>query len=111
MPKPRATIVMTTVPDDEQARRIARVLVEEGLAGCVQRLSIRSTYRWKDAVEDGHEVLLLIKTPAESRSAVERRIGELTPYEVPEVIAVDAGHVAPAYAAWLTAACKRESSQ
>ena len=101
-----ASVVMTTVGDDDAAARLARALVEEGLAGCVQRVPIRSTYTWQGRVEDGTEVLLLVKTLPASVPAVERRILELSPYDVPEVIAVDASRVAPAYAAWLAAACK-----
>jgi len=106
---PKALVVMTTVPDDAVAERIARALVDEGLAGCVQRIPMRSTYTWQGGVEDAAEVLLLVKTVPASWGALERRIVELSPYEVPEVIALDVARVAPAYAAWLGAACKTSS--
>ena len=57
-----ASVVMTTVADDDTASRLARALVDEGLAGCVQRLPIRSTYTWQGRTEDATEVLLLVKT-------------------------------------------------
>ncbi len=102
-----AMIVMTTVPDDSTAERIARSLVEEGLAGCVQRTAIRSTYTWQGKVEDAAEVLLIVKTTKACWSALESRIHALSPYDLPEVLAVETSHVAPAYAAWLAAACAR----
>jgi periplasmic divalent cation tolerance protein len=100
-----ALVVMTTAPDDEVAERLARALVEEGLAGCVQRLPIRSTYSWEGRVEEGTEVLLVIKTTEACWSALARRVQALSPYDVPEVVAVRSSHVAPAYAAWLAGAC------
>ena len=107
MAAPKASVVMTTVPDEATAEHIARTLVDEGLAACVQRTPIRSTYTWQGRVEDAVEVLLLVKTLAASYAAVERRIVELSPYDVPEIIALDAARIAPAYAAWLAAACRR----
>ena len=100
-----ALIVMTTVPDDALAERVARSLVEEGLAGCVQRVPIRSTYTWEGSVEESAEALLVVKTTEACWAALEQRIRDLSPYDVPEVIAVKASHVAPAYAAWLAGAC------
>ena len=106
-----ASIVLTTVSDDECASRIARTLVEESLAACVQRLPIRSTYAWQGRVEESSEILLLVKTTVSACEAVEKRIHELSPYQVPEVIALDAARVAPAYAAWLAAACRGTDRQ
>jgi periplasmic divalent cation tolerance protein len=111
MDRPDASVVMTTVPDDEVASRIASALVREGLAACVQRLPIRSTYAWQGRVEDASEVLLLIKTTRASFEALERRICEMSPYDVPEVIALDVTGVAPAYAAWLAESCKGTGRQ
>lgn len=106
-----ASIVFTTVSDDESASRIARTLVEEGLAACVQRVPIRSTYAWQGRIEESEELLLLVKTTVSSCDAIERRLHELSPYQVPEVITIDAARVSPAYAAWLAAACKGTKGQ
>jgi periplasmic divalent cation tolerance protein len=106
-----ASVVMTTVPDDDVASRIASALVAEGLAACVQRFPIRSTYAWQGRVEDASEVLLLIKATSASFGAIERRIREMSPYEVPEVIALDVTRAAPAYVAWLAESCKGTGRQ
>ncbi len=111
MPTPDASVVMTTVPDDDLASRIARSLVEQGLAACVQRLPIRSTFAWQGRIEEASEILLLIKTTKASFEALERRIHEMSPYQVPEVIALDVARAAPAYAAWLTDSCKGTKHQ
>src|SRR5581483_5550726 len=84
-----ALLVLTTCPDEAVAGRIARELVEGGLAACVSQMpGLRSTYRWKGRVEDEPEVLLLIKTVATRFQDLEMRLKSLHPYEVPEIIAV-----------------------
>lgn len=94
-------IVLTTCPDTAAAERIARVLVEEKLAACVNMLPpMRSIYRWKGRVEDATEQLLVIKT-AQQFAAVRDRIRSLHPYELPEIIAVPIADGFPEYLAWL----------
>jgi periplasmic divalent cation tolerance protein len=91
-----------TCPDPTSARRIAEPLVNERLAACVNQLpGIRSTYRWQEAVHTDGEELLLIKTTDARLAALERRLLELHPCEVPELIAVpvEVGHAA--YLDWV----------
>jgi periplasmic divalent cation tolerance protein len=95
-------VVLSTVGKAADAERIARALVEGGLAACVNVLpAVTSIYRWKGGVETEEERLLVIKTRAERFESVKELILSLHPYEVPEVIAlpIQAGH-AP-YLAWL----------
>ena len=95
-------IVLTTCPDSETAGRIARALVEEGLAACVSILPpMQSIYRWKGAVETATEQLLIIKTAADRFLAVQDRIKGLHSYELPEIIAVPIVAGSPDYLAWL----------
>jgi periplasmic divalent cation tolerance protein len=97
-----ALIALCTCPDAAVADRIARVLVEERLAACVNRLpGVQSTYRWNGAVSVAEEVLLVIKTSLARYAALEERIVALHPYEVPEVVAfaIGAGH--SPYLAWI----------
>lgn len=97
-----ACLVHCTCPDDASAARIADALVAERLAACVSRLpGVRSSYRWQGAVEHADEVLLLIKTTAARLDALVARIQALHPYELPEVIAVEATGGASAYLAWV----------
>lgn len=96
-----ALLCLTTCPDFDTAQRIADALVEERLAACVNFLpGMHSTYRWKGKVEHAGEVLLLIKTTRVRLPAVQERIVALHPYELPEVLSVEAGGL-PAYLQWI----------
>jgi periplasmic divalent cation tolerance protein len=95
-------IVLSTFPDADTAARIARVLVEEQLAACVNVVqSVRSIYRWEGKVCDEAEALAVIKTTAERYPALAAKITELHPYQVPEVIALPLADGHPPYLAWL----------
>lgn len=98
---PTALIVFCAVPASA-ADRLARLLVEERLAACVQALpGIRSTYRWEGAIEQAHEALLLVKTTTDRYAALERTLAAHHPHDVPEILAVDASAGLPAYLRWL----------
>ena len=91
----RVMVALTTAPSAEVAERIGRSLVEERLAACANVVpGITSIFRWKGAVERESEALVILKTTAADVEALERRVVELHPYEVPEVIAwpIEAGH-------------------
>lgn len=97
-----AILVLTACPDEATAVRIARDLVESGLAACVSRLpGAHSTYRWEGRLQDEPEVLLIIKTLATRFEALEMRLKSLHPYELPEIIALPVAGVSPEYLAWL----------
>lgn len=97
-----ARIVLTTAPDRDVAERIARALVERKLAACVNVLpGVRSVYRWKGAVEEADEVLLLAKTAEDRVEELSRALSELHPYDVPECVVLEAGRVEATYLAWL----------
>lgn len=104
-------VAFSTVAAATDAERIATVLVERGLAACVNVVpGVVSIYRWKGAVERELEVLLVIKTRAERFEALREALVSLHPYEVPELIAlpVAAGH--PPYLAWLDEAVHEGAS-
>jgi periplasmic divalent cation tolerance protein len=95
-------VALTTVAGAEDAERIARTVVERGLAACVNVLpQVVSIYRWRGKVEREEERLLVIKTTSDRFEALRQAIVELHPYEVPELLALPivAGH--PAYLDWL----------
>jgi periplasmic divalent cation tolerance protein len=95
-------VVLTTCPDDAAAARIARELVESGLAACVNRIgAVHSTYRWQGAIHDEPEVLLVIKTLSIRYSELEMRLKSLHPYDVPEIIALPVTRGSTEYLAWL----------
>ncbi len=82
-------LVITTLDDKDKAKIIARKLVEEDYAACVQILGPgESVYRWRGKVEEAKEWLLFIKTTSERYKGLETLIKRLHPYEVPEIIAL-----------------------
>ena len=96
-------VVLVTCGNAQEAKRIARALVERRLAACVNVLGtrVRSTYRWKGKVETAAEYLLLIKTSKKRFPALRGEIERLHSYGVPEVIAVPIAEGSPAYLRWL----------
>jgi periplasmic divalent cation tolerance protein len=95
-------IVLTNCPDVEVADRIARTLVEQKLAACVNRMpAVDSVYRWQGAVERTVEVPLLIKSTRERLPEVQEAIRALHPYEVPEILAIPVVAGLPAYLRWV----------
>ena len=100
-------VVLVTAPDTEVGARIARALVEEGLAACANLVpGVRSIYRWEGAVHDDAEVLLILKTRAALSAAVAARVRALHPYQLPEVIALLVAGGSEPYLAWLRGAAE-----
>ena len=96
-----AVIVLNTLGADADATALARTIVDEHLAACVNVLpSMRSFYRWKGKVEEEREQQLLIKTSAARLDALKVRLAALHPYETPELLVLDAAG-SEAYLAWL----------
>jgi len=94
--------LVTTTASQDDARRIARTLVEAHLAACVQiRGPIESTYRWRGQVETAEEWQCVAKTRRALFARAEQAIRELHPYEVPEILAVAILECSEAYAQWL----------
>jgi periplasmic divalent cation tolerance protein len=95
-------VVLSTCASTEEAQRVARALVEKRLAACVNVMpGIRSVYRWKEAIEDEEEVLLLIKTSRALLEELREEIERLHSYEVPEVIALSVVDGSERYLAWM----------
>jgi periplasmic divalent cation tolerance protein len=95
--------VFTVFASDEEARRIARTLVEEELAACANILGpCHSIYRWQGAVEEGEEVAALFKTRSGLTARLIARLAELHSYEVPAAVVWPAAQALPAYASWVT---------
>jgi periplasmic divalent cation tolerance protein len=79
----RTTFSLHNCPDEEEAKKLGRVLVEEKLAACVNYFPIQSIFRWKGKVEESAEVALIAKTRAELVNRVIERVKELHSYEIP----------------------------
>jgi periplasmic divalent cation tolerance protein len=96
-------IVLSTAGSEEEAGNIARHLVENRLAACVNVVPrIESVYRWQGKVESATEWLLVIKTSAEKFHAVRDAVGRLHSYELPECILLAIEDGSDAYLTWLT---------
>jgi periplasmic divalent cation tolerance protein len=95
-------VVLTTCDSEEQAGRIARHLVEQRVAACVNIIpAMRSVYRWKEKVEDAAELLLVIKSRRDLFARLRAEIEKNHSYEVPEVIAMPVVDGSEAYLGWL----------
>jgi len=95
-------LVLSTVPDDPSAEAIARTLVEERLAACVNLLPpMISIFRWQGAVERGAERQIVMKTTRARLDALEQRLTELHTYELPEFIVLPIDRGTDAYLAWV----------
>ena len=103
MPDP-ALIVCTHVPDHALARTLARALLDQRLAACINiGAPVVSIYHWLDRIETGQEVPVVIKTRSALYSNVEAAIRKLHPYDTPEIIAIPVIEGDARYLAWLAA--------
>jgi periplasmic divalent cation tolerance protein len=97
------TLVLTTLPDQESARQLARLLVEERLAACVNVLApCHSIYHWEGALQENGEVPLIIKTMQGRYTELEAYLRKHHPYETPEILAINNVQGLPEYLAWVS---------
>ena len=94
-------IVLCTCPDKATARRIARRLVQERLAACVQAFPIESVYIWQGEVCEDAEMALLIKSRAQMFPRIAAAIKEIHPYEIPEIVRLPIADGWPPYLDWI----------
>ena len=100
MTDPALIIVMVTCPPGSSAK-IARLLIDEKLAACVNAIPAKSFYNWEGKYCQEQEDLLIIKGTKESYANLERRIKAIHPYSTPEVIALNVAAVSGEYAKWV----------
>lgn len=95
-------VVLSTCDSAQQAERIGRHLVEKRLAACVNIVpGARSIYRWKGAVEEASEFMLLIKSRRDLFPELRQELGKIHSYEVPEAIALPVVDGSEAYLSWI----------
>ena len=95
-------VVLTTFANAEDAAKAVRILVDEQIIACGTILpGARSIYRWKAAIEDSEEAVVLLKTSAERFPVLEERLRAIHPYETPEIVALDPAAVSKDYAEWV----------
>jgi periplasmic divalent cation tolerance protein len=101
-------LVLTTMPNDERADELALTLINDRIAACVNvHAAMTSTYRWKGAVEQEAERQLVIKTTRDRLPALESRLRELHPYELPEFIVIAGAEGSEEYLQWVGAETQR----
>lgn len=96
-------LALITAPDEEIARQLARTLVTEQLAACVNCVPrITSIYTWEGTLHEDSEVLLIVKTTQPCVTRLTSRVIELHPYAVPEVVVVPVSAGSEPYLDWVT---------
>ena len=104
-------VVLSTCGSSEEAVRLARMLVESGLAACVNILpGMISHYRWQGALERAEEVVMLIKTRASLAEAVRAEVKARHSYQTPAILVLPIESVDQTYLAWLTAETEQSNS-
>jgi periplasmic divalent cation tolerance protein len=102
-------IVLATAGSEEEARKIARALLDRRAAACVNIVpQITSIYRWQGKVEEAGEWLLIVKTTAAAFGQVRRTIAEIHSYDVPECICLTIEDGSPAYLQWIAESVSAE---
>jgi periplasmic divalent cation tolerance protein len=103
-----AVVVITTTETQKDGEWIGHLLVERGLAACVQVLpAMTSIYRWQDHIERASETLLLVKTTRERYAEVEAAIKEHHHYQTPEILALPVEASSADYLGWLLSSVKK----
>ena len=99
-------LVLSSWPDLNGARTAARLLVEERCVACASLIpAMESIYRWKEKIESAAEVLVLMKTTFSQYPALELRIKQMHPYEVPEILCFPVSAGFAAYLSWVEDSC------
>ena len=96
-------LVLITAPDLETARKLARILVTQKIAACVNlSLSLVSVYSWKESLHEDEEVLMIVKTREELlEDKLIPLVQEFHPYDLPEIISLPIGGGSQAYLDWI----------
>ena len=107
-----AVVVLITFPPDADVRRFASTLVGEGCAACVNILpDVESIYRWQGRVERARERQLIVKTQKARVGRLRRRVGDLHPYDTPELVVLPVVDGDPRYLAWIAEATGEPSAR
>ena len=113
LPATDTLLVVSTFPDPGKAREIGRMLVVERLAACVNVFAapVESIYAWQGKLEESTEALAFIKTTRAAYPALETRLRELHPYDVPEIVGLSLATGLPDYLRWVAENCTGDAEQ
>lgn len=102
-------VILSTCASEEEGEKLARLLLERRLAGCVSLVPrMRSIYRWKGAIESAEECLLIVKSSRELFDQLRVILEEAHSYELPEVLALPIADGSPSYLNWLEGSLRAE---
>ncbi|HUT85793.1 MAG TPA: divalent-cation tolerance protein CutA [Elusimicrobiales bacterium] len=108
--KPKHQVVFVTVPDGKTASKLAKAIIRQKLAACVNIVSgVKSVYWWKEKIETSKEELLMIKTKSCLVSKLICFVKHNHPYSIAEVIALDITSGNADYLKWIDSSCKNKS--
>lgn len=102
MPASEHLVVLVTATDRNQARQIARRLLRQKLAACVNLVPVESMFRWQNDIQEEEEVLMIIKTRAEAFAELMSAVKGLHTYDTPEIIGTPVVIGSPEYLKWIT---------
>lgn len=105
----KCCVILTTCSDKKEAEGLARLLVEQRLAGCVQISAVTSLYEWEEEIQKDDECLLLIKARSDLYSEIEGVISGNHSYEVPEIIKIPIEDGLDAYLGWIDRVSRKEA--
>jgi periplasmic divalent cation tolerance protein len=99
---PKCVLVLVTAPDRRTARKLAAAALRAKLIACANLVpGIESHYRWQGKLEQGAEVLMVLKTTAARLAALERLVIAEHPYDTPEFMVLPIVHGHRRYLSWL----------
>ncbi|MCM8821788.1 MAG: divalent-cation tolerance protein CutA [Candidatus Omnitrophica bacterium] len=104
----RYLVLFTTFPERKTGQKICKTLINENLTACCQIVDgIISFYWWKNKIEKSKECLCILKTEKTMLSKLKKRIKDLHPYEIPEIVVVEAEDIDKDYAHWITSVIRK----
>lgn len=96
-----ATFLYVTAPNEEEAKRIARELIEKRLVACVNIFPISSLYRWKGELQEDKEVAMILKTSEKRTQEVIKELRKIHPYELPCIVCLPISDGLPEFLRWV----------
>ncbi|MGB6463522.1 MAG: divalent-cation tolerance protein CutA [Nitrosotalea sp.] len=104
-------VIVSTYPDKKSISKIANMIVNKGLAACVNYTKINSVYTWKKKTENAEEFLALFKTTAKTKELLKKEIAKTHPYQVPEIMELKMDSVNASYKIWLMNSTRQAKSK
>ena len=95
-------LVNTTFPDEQSAKKMIVLLLEQRLIACAQIIPVQSLYRWEGALCEENECLVVMKTRSDCFGAIQELFLKHHPYHIPQLIQIPIEQGLEAYLAWIT---------